>query len=61
MNTTPADTNTVEPAIAPLDQLPADHLAVITKIATDLGVDAAEVLGWAVDLLARYVRAGGEP
>lgn len=44
-----------------LDQLPEDRMAVITKIADDLGMEPADVLAWAVDLLTRYVAAGGEP
>jgi hypothetical protein len=44
-----------------LDQLHADQLAVITKIAADLGMEPADVLAWAVSLLDRYVAAGGEP
>lgn len=43
-----------------LDQLPIDRAAMITKIAADLGMEPAEVLAWAVDLLTRYVDAGGE-
>jgi hypothetical protein len=44
-----------------LDQLPDDRSAAIVKIAADLDMEPAEVLAWAVDLLTRYVDAGGEP
>lgn len=44
-----------------LDQLPGDRAALIIKIAADLDMEPAEVLAWAVDLLTRYVAAGGEP
>jgi hypothetical protein len=49
----------VEPGL--LNQLPTDRTAIIAKIAADLDMEPAEVLAWAVDLLTRYVAAGGEP
>lgn len=61
MNIASVETSAVEPTVELFDQLPGDRIAVINTIAADLDMEPGEVLAWAVDLLTRYVAAGGEP